>query len=146
MMRQNLTLGYRRQRWVHLYGGGRLPVLRMVGIVLVLHGIADLMGIAVPQTALEEEDPLPQVAFINENMCIGCTKCIQACPVDAIIGTNRSVHTVIPDLCTGCTLCVAPCPTDCISMKDIKPSIQNWNWQFDPKLIIPVVDTTSEKK
>ncbi len=108
--------------------------------------IADLMGVAVPQTALEEEDPLPQVAFINENMCIGCTKCIQACPVDAIIGTNRSVHTVIPDLCTGCTLCVAPCPTDCISMKDIKPSIQNWNWQFDPKLIIPVVDTTSEKK
>lgn len=56
------------------------------------------------------------VAVIDETHCIGCTLCIQACPVDAIIGANKLMHTVIPELCTGCDLCVAPCPVDCISM------------------------------
>ncbi len=59
-----------------------------------------------------------QVAFIDEAHCIGCTLCIQACPVDAIVGANKLMHTVIPELCTGCDLCVAPCPVDCISMHD----------------------------
>ncbi len=57
------------------------------------------------------------VAYIAEATCIGCTLCIQACPVDAIMGANKQMHTVIPDLCTGCDLCVAPCPVDCISME-----------------------------
>ncbi|NRR34138.1 electron transport complex subunit RsxB [Oxalobacteraceae bacterium] len=54
------------------------------------------------------------VAFIDEALCIGCTLCIQACPVDAIAGAAKQMHTVIADLCTGCDLCVAPCPVDCI--------------------------------
>ncbi|MGN6314038.1 MAG: electron transport complex subunit RsxB [Rhodanobacteraceae bacterium] len=58
----------------------------------------------------------PQVAFIDEDVCIGCTKCIQACPVDAIVGTSKLMHTVIPQLCTGCELCIPPCPVDCIDM------------------------------
>ncbi|MBN8735304.1 MAG: RnfABCDGE type electron transport complex subunit B [Xanthomonadales bacterium] len=58
----------------------------------------------------------PRVAVIDEAVCIGCTKCIQACPVDAIVGANKLMHTVIADLCTGCELCVAPCPVDCIDM------------------------------
>lgn len=58
------------------------------------------------------------VAVIDEAHCIGCTLCIQACPVDAIVGANKLMHTVIPDVCTGCDLCVAPCPVDCISMQD----------------------------
>jgi electron transport complex protein RnfB len=58
----------------------------------------------------------PRVAFIDEEVCIGCTKCIQACPVDAIVGASKLMHTVIADLCTGCELCVAPCPVDCIDM------------------------------
>lgn len=57
-----------------------------------------------------------QVALIDEAACIGCTKCIQACPVDAIVGASKLMHTVIADLCTGCALCVAPCPVDCIAM------------------------------
>jgi electron transport complex protein RnfB len=57
-----------------------------------------------------------QVAFIREAECIGCTKCIQACPVDAIVGAAKLMHTVIVDECTGCDLCVAPCPVDCIDM------------------------------
>ena len=56
----------------------------------------------------------PQVARIVEADCIGCTKCIQACPVDAIIGASRLMHTVIAPLCTGCELCLPPCPVDCI--------------------------------
>jgi electron transport complex protein RnfB len=56
------------------------------------------------------------VAFIDENLCIGCTLCIQACPVDAILGAAKQMHTIIPSLCTGCDLCVAPCPVDCIVM------------------------------
>lgn len=58
----------------------------------------------------------PSVAVIDEAACIGCTKCIQACPVDAIVGASKFMHTVLPDLCTGCALCVAPCPVDCIQM------------------------------
>ncbi len=56
------------------------------------------------------------VALIREGECIGCTKCIQACPVDAIMGAAKHMHTIITDLCTGCDLCVAPCPVDCIDM------------------------------
>jgi len=61
------------------------------------------------------ERPRP-VAFIDESLCIGCTLCIQACPVDAIMGAAKQMHTILPSLCTGCDLCVAPCPVDCISM------------------------------
>lgn len=58
----------------------------------------------------------PSYAVINEENCIGCTKCIQACPVDAIIGRNKKMHRVIEADCTGCELCIEPCPTDCITM------------------------------
>lgn len=57
-----------------------------------------------------------KIAFIREAECIGCTKCIQACPVDAILGAAKKMHTVIADECTGCDLCVEPCPVDCIDM------------------------------
>lgn len=107
--------------------------------------IADLMGVDVP-TMEGEEAPETKVAFIHEDMCIGCTKCIQACPVDAIIGTNKAMHTVIADLCTGCELCVAPCPTNCIEMIKPKTSAQNWNWKFDQNLVIPIVNTTELQK
>jgi electron transport complex protein RnfB len=57
-----------------------------------------------------------EVALIDEEVCIGCTKCIQACPVDAIVGASKLMHTVLEDECTGCDLCIAPCPVDCITM------------------------------
>ena len=58
----------------------------------------------------------PQVALVREAECIGCTKCIQACPVDAIVGASKLMHTVIAELCTGCELCLPPCPVDCIDL------------------------------
>lgn len=61
------------------------------------------------------------VAYIREDECIGCTKCIQACPVDAILGASKKMHTVIVNECTGCDLCVAPCPVDCIDMLPLPP-------------------------
>lgn len=57
-----------------------------------------------------------RLAVIDEAHCIGCTLCLKACPVDAIVGANKRMHTVLDDLCTGCDLCVAPCPVDCITM------------------------------
>jgi electron transport complex protein RnfB len=66
-------------------------------------------------TAHGEEKPRV-VAFIREGECIGCTKCIQACPVDAIVGAPKLMHTVLADWCTGCELCLPPCPVDCIDL------------------------------
>jgi Na+-translocating ferredoxin:NAD+ oxidoreductase subunit B len=81
---------------------------------------------AVPlNTANGEERPRP-VAVIDEARCIGCTLCIQACPVDAIIGAAKQMHTVLDLLCTGCDLCVAPCPVDCIAMVDVTPGKTGW--------------------
>ena len=65
---------------------------------------------------MTEKTRLPQLAVIREAECIGCAKCIQACPVDAIIGSAKLMHTVIADVCTGCGLCVPPCPVDCIDL------------------------------
>jgi Na+-translocating ferredoxin:NAD+ oxidoreductase subunit B len=62
----------------------------------------------------------PQVAIIEEQHCIGCTKCIQACPVDAIVGASKLMHTVIASSCTGCELCLPPCPVDCIVLAPIE--------------------------
>lgn len=66
------------------------------------------------------------VAVIDESLCIGCTLCIQACPVDAIVGAAKLMHTVLPDLCTGCDLCVPPCPVDCIVMVEATPGRTGW--------------------
>ncbi|MCB5205671.1 electron transport complex subunit RsxB [Methylovorus mays] len=70
-----------------------------------------------------------QVAVIDEQTCIGCTLCIQACPVDAILGASKQMHTVIADECTGCELCIAPCPVDCISMQP-PPVTTRPRWRY----------------
>lgn len=68
--------------------------------------------------------PQRMKAIIREDECIGCTKCISACPVDAIIGSGKVMHSILTDLCTGCELCIPPCPVDCIDLvEDIQPII-----------------------
>lgn len=70
----------------------------------------------------------PKVAYIREPECIGCTRCIEACPVDAIIGAAKQMHTVLADQCTGCELCVPVCPVDCIDMPEAAPDTGQPSW------------------
>ncbi|WP_137803880.1 electron transport complex subunit RsxB [Pseudomonas sp. G(2018)] len=81
-----------------------------------INALAELLNVPVLELDLSRGSAPAQIAYIREAECIGCTKCIQACPVDAIVGAAKLMHTVIIDECTGCDLCVAPCPVDCIEM------------------------------
>ncbi|RUQ31860.1 MAG: electron transport complex subunit RsxB [Candidatus Competibacteraceae bacterium] len=80
-----------------------------------------------PESGIEKPK---MAAVIDEQSCIGCTLCIQACPVDAIVGAAKHMHTVIARECTGCELCLAPCPVDCIHMIPFAPSITTWKWTY----------------
>ena len=99
-----------------------------------INAIADLLGVEAPELDAEhgEESDVKKVAYIREAECIGCTKCIQACPVDAILGAAKQMHTVIADECTGCDLCVEPCPVDCIDMIPVTTTIADWKWDLPP--------------
>jgi electron transport complex protein RnfB len=95
--------------------------------------LAHLLGKPVIPLNLENgvERPRP-LAVIDENVCIGCTLCMQACPVDAIVGAAKQMHTVIEALCTGCDLCVPPCPVDCIAMIPVTGAKSGWDaWTQD---------------
>ena len=78
------------------------------------------------------ERPRP-IAFIDPKICIGCTLCIQACPVDAIVGASKQMHVVLSDWCTGCDLCIPPCPVDCITMVDVTNNNTGWD-AWSPEL------------
>ena len=126
----------------------------MIAAVSVVAGLAAFFGLALGFAAVrfrQEEDPVVEridlldrepkpldpergvekprtVAVIREDLCIGCTLCIQACPVDAILGAGKQMHTVIEAECTGCELCVEPCPVDCIDMVEEPVTIRTWKW------------------
>jgi len=98
-----------------------------------MHALADLLGrdpLPLNPENGEATEGLPMVAIINEETCIGCTKCVQVCPVDAIAGAAKHIHNVINAYCTGCELCLPPlCPVEyCIVMQEIEPSLNNWKW------------------
>jgi len=99
-----------------------------------IHALADLLDKEViPLDEEHGEENVTAIAYIREDECIGCTKCIQACPVDAILGAAKQMHTVIVSECTGCDLCVEPCPVDCIDMIPEEQSLQTWQWSLpDP--------------
>ncbi len=91
--------------------------------------LSDLLG--VEPVALDEKhlaEPEKTVVYVDEKICIGCTLCIQACPVDAILGAAKQMHTIIESECTGCDLCIPPCPVDCIYIKPVKVEPNTWCW------------------
>ena len=96
----------------------------------VIIALADLLDVEAKPLNAEhgEEKESKTVVYIDENTCIGCTLCIQACPVDAILGAAKHMHTVIESECTGCDLCIPPCPVDCIHIKAVKPTLKTWKW------------------
>jgi len=83
-----------------------------------------------PECGLERPRP---VAVIDPKTCIGCTLCIQACPVDAIVGASKQMHVVLSNWCTGCDLCIPPCPVDCITMIDVTGNDSGWD-AWSPEL------------
>jgi electron transport complex protein RnfB len=96
-----------------------------------IQALADLLDVEpIPLDEEHGEENVKAVAFIREAECIGCTKCLLACPVDAILGAAKQMHTVITSECTGCDLCVEPCPVDCIDMIREEESLQSWHWQL----------------
>ena len=119
-----------------------LTVLLAIGILVLLslifgapggqatiQALADLLDVeAIPLDGDHGTETAKRVAVIREDECIGCTKCIQACPVDAILGAAKQMHTVIADECTGCDLCVEPCPVDCIDMVEVGVTAKTWSW------------------
>lgn len=113
-----------------------------------INNIAKLLDVEAPSLDEEhgEEKDLVTVAYIREDECIGCTKCIQACPVDAILGAAKQMHTVIVDECTGCDLCVEPCPVDCIDMLPVEQTVRDWHWQKPTNDIIATDRSPSQKQ
>jgi len=115
------------------------------GGTATMEKIAELMGVEPEPLGEAAQANVKKVAFIREDECIGCTKCIQACPVDAILGAGKLMHTVIAKDCTGCDLCVEPCPVDCIDMIPVETTIQNWDWKLRA-IPISVIDQQQEDK
>lgn len=108
--------------------------------------LADLLG--VEEIPLNDEHgkekTTPEVARIIEKDCIGCTLCILACPVDAILGSAKHMHTIITDECTGCELCLPPCPVDCIVMEEKPQKITEWVMPIPAKIPVrqlPLTET-----
>jgi electron transport complex protein RnfB len=87
--------------------------------------------------APDEATQIKTTAFIDEDICIGCVLCIKACPVDAIVGAAKLMHTVIQSECTGCDLCVPVCPVDCIEMRPAETTTANWQWPDPADAAIP---------
>jgi len=93
--------------------------------------LADLLGREVRELSAEHGVEKPKsAAIIDEQTCIGCTLCIQACPVDAIIGAAKQMHTVISAQCTGCELCLPPCPVNCITMQAAPQTFDSWKHPY----------------
>jgi len=90
--------------------------------------LSDLLGRERAPLDIVSGALVQQLAWIDEDLCIGCTKCIPACPVDAIVGARQQMHTVLNEHCTGCELCISPCPVDCIEMRAAPTDLGTWKW------------------
>ncbi|MEZ5840213.1 MAG: RnfABCDGE type electron transport complex subunit B [Hyphomicrobiales bacterium] len=88
--------------------------------------LADKLGIASDLSDMEDRGVV--IAFVFEDLCIGCTKCLKRCPTDAIVGASRQIHGVVDDACTGCEQCAEVCPTGAIVMRPETDTLTTWHW------------------
>lgn len=106
---------------------GGQPVTNAIAQIIDIDNHEAILSATPSQWPIDanSERPTEVRAVIREDDCIGCTKCIPACPVDAIVGTGKHMHTIFTDLCTGCELCIAPCPVDCIDLVTIERELSS---------------------
>lgn len=105
-----------------IVAGEAAPTCCPPGGKVVAQAIADHLGIGLDGC----HDARPTVAVIQDQLCIGCTKCVKTCPSDAIIGANRQLHAVMDEACTGCTQCAEKCPTGAIEMREVPETLGTW--------------------
>jgi len=127
------------QPYAHAMARGEADINRCPpGGDRTIAALADLLGRpAKPLDASRGEHKPRAVARIDESTCIGCTLCIQACPVDAIVGAAKLMHSVIEAECTGCELCLPPCPVDCIAMFPVEDETAPLKWRRPPVIAMP---------
>lgn len=99
----------------------------------VAQQIADALGIEVDLSAVEDAETV--VAYVKEEICVGCTRCYKVCPTDAIVGGPKQIHTVFAAACTGCKSCVDICPTESMQVRTPEDTIYNWHWPMPEKVL-----------
>ena len=99
--------------------------------------LAELLGVDAKPLGEGLQHKPKSVAVIDENLCIGCTLCIQACPVDAIVGAAKQMHVIVAAQCTGCELCLPPCPVECIHMEVVHEDVATWKWRYPVHTLHP---------
>ncbi len=114
--------------------GAASPTCCPPGGKALAEDIVARLGLTLDLSDLEEEAPM--YAQVDENLCIGCARCIKKCPTDAIIGATKHIHAVIQDACTGCKACVDICPTECLQMHPVETTLKTWRWHKpEPELL-----------
>ncbi|MFZ4539148.1 RnfABCDGE type electron transport complex subunit B [Propionivibrio sp.] len=88
--------------------------------------LATRLGVSLDLSQVKDDGP--KIAFVAEELCIGCCRCSKVCPTDALIGAAKQIHDVLRDACTGCSSCIEKCPTEALSMKPIPVTLQHWIW------------------
>ncbi|OHC64654.1 MAG: electron transporter RnfB [Rhodocyclales bacterium RIFCSPLOWO2_02_FULL_63_24] len=106
--------------------GEAAPTLCPPGGKAVAEALAAKLGVKVDLSAVADNGP--QLALVAEEICIGCCRCLKACPTDAIVGAAKQIHNVIREACTGCAACVDRCPTAAMSLVPVPVSLQHWVW------------------
>ena len=109
-----------------LAAGTALPTLCPPGGKSVAEALAAMLGVKLDLSAVVDDGP--KLALVAEEICIGCCRCIKACPTDAIVGAAKQIHNVIREACTGCAACVDRCPTEAMSLVPVPVSLQHWIW------------------
>lgn len=109
-----------------LVNGEASPTMCPPGGRALAEALATKLGVSIDLSSVEDKSPM--IAFVHENLCVGCTKCFKRCPTDAILGGPKQIHAVFADACTGCEKCFDVCPTECIEMRPIKHTLQTWYW------------------